>query len=184
MLTYRYGVGNARLIIWVRRGGHSPFQPVSPLGIERDETAHGPGLAGAWVRRSCVKEILHPSGIGTGHDAPTGAVPQLNKSLKRAGVIIDEVPHSPDLGGGDDGDSMEDVGDSAGIGTGDHAPTATVPLFNQRPAAAVSHGPDVAGGDRRDCSQGVIGWARAGDDTPRGAVPVQREGLKEVGAGD
>jgi hypothetical protein len=185
MLTYRYFVGNARLIIWIRRGEHSQFQPVSPLGIERDETAHGPGLTGARVRRSCVKEILHSTGIGTGYYAPIRAIPQLNEGLKRAGGIINEVPHGPDLGGGDNSDSIEDVGDCAGISwMGDDAPTAAVPLFDQRPAATVSHSPDVAAGDRRDCSQGIVGWAGAGDCAPARAVPVQRECLKEVGAGD
>jgi hypothetical protein len=134
--------------------------PVFPLGIEGDETAHGPGLAGDRVRRSRVKEILHPAGIGTGDDAPTRAIPLFDEGLKRAGGIIDEVPHRPDVIGGDDGDSIEVVGYGTGIWwMGDDLPTGTVPLFDQRPAAAVSDGPDVASGDRRDCSQVGAGYS-------------------------
>lgn len=159
---------------------------IRPLGIERDETAHGPGLAGARVCRSCVKEILHPAGIGTGYYAPTRAIPLFDEGLKGAGGIINEVPHSPDVSGGDDGDSIEDVGYGAGIcWMGDDAPTAAVPLFDQCPTAAVSHGPDVAAGDRRYGSQVSTGGdAGAGDGAPTRAVPVQSECLKEIGAGD
>ena len=95
---------------------------------------------------------MAPAGIGAGDDAPTGAVPLFDEGLNGAGGIINEVPHGPDVGGGDDGDSIKDVGYGAGIRTGDDVPTGAVPLFDQRPAAAVAHGPDVVGGDRRYCS--------------------------------
>src|SRR5206468_1725861 len=97
-------------------------------------------LAGARVRRSRVKEILAPDGIGAGDDAPTRAVPLFDKGLKGAGGIINEVPHGPDVAGGDDGDSMKGVGYGAGIRTGDDTPTAAVPLLDH-PSAALFRPP-------------------------------------------
>src|SRR5437763_7857696 len=109
------------------------------------EQPHGPGLAGARVRRNPAKAGAR-AGARAGDDIPTGAVPLCNERLRDAAGGISGLPHGPDVVGGDAGDSKEDIGQRAGARGGDDTPTGAIPLLDQRPAAAVSHGPYIIGG--------------------------------------
>src|SRR5437660_8174489 len=69
------------------------------------EYSHGPGLAGAWVRRSRIKDVETRAGVGAGDDAPRGAVPLFDHRL--LDPAADHRPHRPNVVGGDDGDSSQ-----------------------------------------------------------------------------
>src|SRR6266566_4888203 len=137
------------------------------------EYSHAPGLSGAGVRRSRVKDVEARAGVGAGDDAPRGAVPLFDHRL--LDPAADHRPHRPDVVGGDDDDASE----LPGAWASDDAPRGAVPVFDQglhcaAGSTGLSHGPDLI---RRDRSCGLQGVepradAGAGDDAPRGAVPV------------
>ncbi len=142
------------------------------------EYSHAPGLSGAGVRRSRVKDVEARAGVGAGDDAPRGAVPLFDHRL--LDPAADHRPHRPDVVGGDDDDASE----LPGAWASDDAPRGAVPVFDQglhcaAGSTGLSHGPDLI---RRDRSCGLQGVepradAGAGDDAPRGAVPVFGERL-------
>src|SRR5437870_1315081 len=126
-----------------RQGGRTPaLQKVrlpagtSPgLGIELGERLyhsggaelpHSPGLAGALVCRSRLKEVGGRAGVGAGDHAPTGAVPLFDEGLRDVAGGVEECSHGPDVGGGDDGHPPEIIGPPRAR-TGDDAPAGAVP---------------------------------------------------------
>src|SRR5713226_262535 len=96
------------------------------------ELPHSPGLAGALVCRSCLKEVVVRTGVGAGDHAPTGAVPLFDEGLRGVAGGVEECSHGPDVGGGDDGHPPEIIG-SPRARAGDDAPAGAVPVLDQRP---------------------------------------------------
>src|SRR3989442_7358360 len=141
-------------------------------GVE--ECSHGPGLAGAWVRRGRFQNVFARAGVGAGDNTPSGAVPLLDHRRRGSGIGIHEIPHCPDVVGGDDGDALEQPGGWAG----DDAPTGAVPLLDEGLNAGarneLPYRPDVVAGDRCCCLQGVSNRAETlGLDTTLQLVPFQ-----------
>src|SRR2546429_8656217 len=81
------------------------------------EYSHGPGLAGAWVRRSRIKDVETRAGVGAGDDAPRGAVPLFDQGLHyAAGSTV--LSHPPDLIRGDGSCCLQGVEPRAEVRAG------------------------------------------------------------------
>src|SRR5215472_18654486 len=140
---------------------------------------------GAGAGGSHAEEFGAETRAGAWHLAPGSAVPVLDQGVRIAGVAV--APNRPRVARGYDGHA----GQLAGCwrARGRHAlPRRAVPVLDQGPPDAVlgllAHRPGVGGGDRGHRAQAIgerrAGRVGAGHALPRGAVPVQDQGLEPV----
>src|SRR5207245_10035673 len=92
-----------------------------------------------------------PVGAGRGNDAPRGGVPVKGERQKGA-AGISERARGPDVGGGDGGDSKQEVSLRAGARPSNDAPLLAIPMLDEGLLAPTGierspHRPDIVGGD-------------------------------------
>ncbi|PYL61895.1 MAG: hypothetical protein DMF24_05730 [Verrucomicrobia bacterium] len=138
--------------------------------------SHCPEPLRIWHDSDRLEQIVARAYVRAGDDAPTGAVPMLNKRLLgRIGIIISDSPHVIRRSG-------HYAVQSSVIGrtrAGDNAPACSIPVKGERAVAAVifpvaAHSPHVIRSDGGDSIQVVVSGrvVRTGDDLPTGAVPM------------
>jgi len=123
------------------------------------ELSHDPDVVGRDSSYATQVVDIQCIGVGTGYDAPVGAIPVLDECVAEGLIGVAgrafSIAHSPDIVGGDGFYRIQSVVGcpGTGIGTGNNTPVGTIPMLNKRIQAngtcvlEGTHSPDIVGGD-------------------------------------